>query len=339
MGHFIRGFDMHGGKIIACGQRIQGTAHLALIVGIQVAGCPFHMRRFQPGEPRNAPYKRHGADHRPPVAILLAEGGQADGGGGAPGPDHVGGQEAQAHAPQVDGVLLEHLVAAKHQGADIITQLAGRCVVRLSYHVRQMCFDGLFQHVMRLGQADAGQVSRAGVHHADMPEGIRHRDRKPGILHQRRKAGIGQQTVHQGGGFLTMDIAAVVAVDHQPSVLAGQHGAQVDAEADGSLRQGDAHACGLQHAAARVIGLRRVAEDAQDGGVAPRGHAVRHRERAAAEASRAAVEGGKRQRLQRRFAGELWQARVGHAVADDQYILHPESLPFLSIADRVTRPR
>ena len=46
-----------------------------------------------------------------------------------------------------------------------------------------------------------------------------------------------------------------------------------------------------------------------------------------------------RQRLQRRFAGELWQARVGHAVADDQYILHPESLPFLSIADRVTRPR
>ena len=60
---------------------------------------------------------------------------------------------------------------------------------------------------------------------------------------------------------------------------------------------------------------------------------------AAAEASRAAVEGGERQRLQRRFAGELWQARVGHAVADDQYILHPESLPFLSIADRVTRPR
>ena len=32
-------------------------------------------------------------------------------------------------------------------------------------------------------------------------------------------------------------------------------------------------------------------------------------------------EGGERQRLQRRFAGELWQARVGHAVADDQYIL------------------
>ena len=71
----------------------------------------------------------------------------------------------------------------------------------------------------------------------------------------------------------------------------------------------------------------------------PAGHAVRHRERAAAEAPRAAVEGGERQRLQRRFAGELWQARVGHAVADDQYILHPESLPFLSIADRVTRPR
>lgn len=63
------------------------------------------------------------------------------------------------------------------------------------------------------------------------------------------------------------------------------------------------------------------------------------RERAAAETARASVEGGQGQRLQRRFAGELWQARVGHAVADDQYILHPESLPFLFAAGRVTPPR
>ena len=172
-----------------------------------------------------------------------------------------------------------------------------------------------------------------------MSEGVRHRDDKPGVLHQRRKAGVGQQVVHQGGGFLAVDVAAVVAVNHQPPVFAGQHGAQVDPEADGSIGQGHAHAGGFQHAAARIIGLRRIAEDAQYGGVAACGHAVGHRERAAAEAARAAVEGGQGQRLQRGFAGELGQARVGHAVADDQYIFHPESLPSLSLASRVTRPR
>ena len=161
-----------------------------------------------------------------------------------------------------------------------------------------------------------------------MAEGIGNGDLQPRVLLHRREGGIGQQVVHQGDGLLPVDIAAVVAVDDQRAAFVRRDGAQVHPEADAALRHLHAHARRFQHAAARIILPGIVAKDAENGGVAACGQAVGHRQRPAAPAARRPVKSVQRQRLQRRFARQLGQIGIGHAVADHKHIFHQVSLPF-----------
>jgi len=219
-------------------------------------------------------------------------------------------------------MFLQDLVAGKHEGVDVAAHLARGGVFGLTRHMGQMLRDGLLQHIVRLGQLHGVQLFGVGNHHANVAEGISHGDGQAGLLQKLRKLGVGDQVVHEGHGFLAVNIAAVVAADDRRAVFILGHGTQVAAEADGAVGQDNVHAGGFQHAAAGVVGLGRVAENAENGGVAAGGHAVGHGERTAEETTCDTVKGVEGQYFHGGVVGQLRQLGIGHAVADHEDVFH-----------------
>ena len=106
---------MDGHKVLSLVELVQGGGHLALVVGVQLAGGALDHPDVQPGQAGDAEAQGHGGDDGAGFVVLVPEGVQGHGAAFGPEPDAVGGELPLGPAGLIDGVVVQHLVGQLHQ--------------------------------------------------------------------------------------------------------------------------------------------------------------------------------------------------------------------------------
>ena len=159
------------------------------------------------------------------------------------------------------------------------------------------------------------------VHHGDVAEGVGHGDGHFCLLHQRGELGIVRKVVGQAVGVLAVDAVAVVAGHHAALIGAVDRG-QIHAEGDLVFPERDLLARRLERRAPAVALDGIVPQERQ------KGHVAARREHGGAGADAAQLAPGHARHIrarnifERRFSAQRFDFFIGHAVADNQHILH-----------------
>ena len=159
------------------------------------------------------------------------------------------------------------------------------------------------------------------VHHGDVAEGVGHGDVHLRLLHQRGKLGIVYQIVGQAVRVLAVDAVAVVAGHHAALIGAVDRG-QIHAEGDLVFLERDLLARRLERRASAIALDGVVPQQRQ------KGHVAARREHRGAGADAAQLAAGHARHIRardifkRRFSAQRFDFFIGHAVADNQHILH-----------------
>ena len=308
MAQIVGRFEMQQHKVVAALQRVQSGLHLALVVGVQRAGRAGYARRLESAQPRDAAHQRHGGHGGSGLAELLGKVVEHRRAPRAPEPHGVGGHAPLGDALFVDGMLGKNGVRGLLQRAQQLGLLA----------LGLIAVDHASGDVVRRGQLERRV---ACVHHGDVAERVGHGDAHMRLLHQRGEFGIVRKIVGQ-----TVRVLAVYAV----SVVAGHHAALI-----GAVDRGQIHAEGDLVFTERDLLARRLERRAP--AIAPdgimsqqrqKGHVAARRKFGGAGAYAPQLAPGHARHIrarsvfERRFSAPRFDFFIGHAVADNQHILH-----------------